>query len=316
MNQAVSDTPTIAAAKQQDLGPAIVGLFSDVSFEVTGRFDADYELACAFLAPGSRISVTWLPRDNHEQLVFKAKQIHKARFVPVPHIAARQIKSPDELDKLLNRLCNEAGVRSAFVIGGDIAKPQGPYSSALDVLRTGLFERRGFQTIGVTGYPEGHPAIPREILDQELRAKLGHIYRSGMESFIVSQLCFEGAPIAQWVEHIRQRHPAVPIRIGLAGPASLRTLTRYAMICGVRLSTRMLLSRGASLAKLNSGIGPEPIIRDLLQAHSLSDQTDIGIHLFPFGGFERTAKWASAIARGEFSVPNTESGFLVKSQGR
>jgi methylenetetrahydrofolate reductase (NADPH) len=88
------------------------------------------------------------------------------------------------------------------------------------------------------------------------------------------------------------------VRVGLAGPASLMTLARYAVRCGIGNSIRVLTEK-PSFAKLLLGKGPEHTIRSLA-ASAGPEQTAPaqfgidGLHFYVFGGFNKTVDWIDA----------------------
>ena len=49
---------------------------------------------------------------------------------------------------------------TVLLVAGDSDAAAGPFSSSLQVLETGVFEACGIRSVGVAGYPEGHPRIP------------------------------------------------------------------------------------------------------------------------------------------------------------
>ena len=86
----------------------------------------------------------------------------------------------------------------------------------------------------------------------------------------------------------------MPVRVGLAGPASLTTLTRYAIRCGVGNSIRAL-THGPAFSKLLTERNPEPIVRDLAAANGASESLGIAaLHFYSFGGFGKTVDWITA----------------------
>jgi methylenetetrahydrofolate reductase (NADPH) len=293
-----------------DVHAAIRTFVDTTSFELAAGDLKGLESAKPSLPVGTPISITWLPNGNHDARIATARALTDSGLVPVPHIAARRISSSVELDRLLARLADEAGVHRGFLIAGDMGNAQGTFGSSRQLLETGLFQRRGFKRIGIAGYPEGHPRIESELLQTELYSKLVTIRNAGMESEIVMQFCFEAAPIRQWLGALRQDFPSVPVRIGLAGPATIRTLIRFAKICGLGASARTIFSHGASIARLLNEAGPDPIIRDLMSDPDLHGSQTM-LHLFPFGGLERTSRWVAAVRSGNFSLSGGEIGFRV-----
>ncbi|HEX6802510.1 MAG TPA: hypothetical protein VF133_02435, partial [Terriglobales bacterium] len=114
---------------------------------------------------------------------------------------------------------------------------------------------------------------------------------------IVTQFCFAAAPITAWLRRVRAQGIDIPIRVGLAGPASLVTLFRYAMRCGVGNSLHVL-TENPSFAKALVDRGPELIICDMIAALSEQEQSRLGIaalHFYLFGGLSKTLDWIDAV---------------------
>jgi len=120
--------------------------------------------------------------------------------------------------------------------------------------------------------------------------------QEGLLLSIITQFCFKSEPVIEWVQEVRARGIDVPIRVGLAGPAGLLTLMRYAVRCGIGNSLRVL-GENPSFAKVLVERGPEPIIAGL--AASVADGRGqslgiAGLHFYIFGGFKRTMDWIAA----------------------
>ena len=130
-----------------------------------------------------------------------------AGLEPVPHLAVRNFASADALARFLDRLTGEAGVRRLLVIAGDRAEPAGPFHGALEAIDSGLIARHGIATIGISGYPDGHPRIADHELDRLLAAKLEAAAQTGLKVDIVTQFCLDAAPILAWLKRLRDaRH--------------------------------------------------------------------------------------------------------------
>jgi methylenetetrahydrofolate reductase (NADPH) len=289
----------------------ITDLAREASYEVSARDTKGVEAAIARLSPGTRVSVTWLPADDDDNRVNAARQLREAGFEPVPHIAARMVMSEEHLDHLLGRLCDEAGVTQLLVISGDVKQASGPFEDSTALIASPAFARPALTHIWVGGYPEGHPKVDDVTLNAVLDAKIASIRALGMTPGVITQFCFDAEPILQWLHAFRARHANVPVRIGLAGPAGIRTLLRFAAICGVGTSAKALITRGSSIARLLSEATPDPIIRDLAETPTYHDLQPMGFHLFPFGGLDRTARWMGAAAAGQFQLRGSASGFQV-----
>lgn len=268
-------------------------LLDGFSLEVSSRDHKALDRAREALPPGTEVYVNWIPGDTHHRSVAAAAILRAAGLVPVPHIGARYLASYTQLADFLARLAGEAGVNRCLIIGGDIDRPVGPYDSSLKILETGLFAKYGIGRIGVAGYPEGHPRIAPEAVAAALDGKLARAREQGLALQIVTQFCFESAPILIWLRALRARGVAVPVRIGLAGPASVTTLMKYALRCGVGNSVRALTLRGPAIARILSESAPDAVVRELAAAQDHDPALGIaGLHLFSFGGLPRTADWA------------------------
>jgi methylenetetrahydrofolate reductase (NADPH) len=284
MSTALSVSDTTAIDRR------IASLAASCSLETTASPRAVDEVCAVPLPRGTSVYITALPNNAPEAVVEAAFRLCEAGLEPVPHIASRHYASRDALEQTLARLTGEAGVRQVLAIGGDVDQPRGPFASGRDVIETGLLERHGIERAGIAGYPEGHPRIAPSMLDQELLLKVASLRRRGITPHIVTQFCFEAAPILAFVSRCAEHFPQVPVHVGLAGPAKLSTLIKYAVSCGVGNSLRAL-RRNASFGKLLTENSPEPILRALAEADAPVAQ----LHLFPFGGIARTAAWLDTL---------------------
>jgi methylenetetrahydrofolate reductase (NADPH) len=272
------------------------------SIEVNPNEPRVLDLALTRLDPGTEVFLTWIPGTNPMDLVGPAARLRRAGLVAVPHVGARHIQSAAQLEQLAARLVGDAGVDRVLVIGGDRATPAGPYDCSLAVMQTEIFQRAGIVRMAVAGFPEGNPNISETALNEALRSKVRLARSAGLELSIVTQFCFEPEPIVEWLRRIRAKGIDLPIRVGLAGPAGLITLARYAVRCGIGNSLRVLTEK-PSFAKLLVEKGPEPIIRGVASASQVGNAAampfDIaGLHFFVFGGFNKTIDWINA-ARGQ-----------------
>lgn len=284
-------TPAPAASK--------ASVMDGWSLEATLPKPEEIEALAGILAPGAEVFLSTLPHVTLDRQIATARLVRAAGLEPVPHIAARYFGSPKEVADFLEQAVAEADVRRLLVIGGDLDPPRGPFASAFDLIESGLLGAFGIERIGVAGYPDGHPAIPDAALAAALDAKLDAAHRAGFAVEVVTQFCFQAAPILRWVERLHARHPLVPIRLGLAGPASIKALVRYAMRCGVGMPLDGLGQKVAMAAQLVRRVSPDPIV-DALDAASVGRVAGgrVSAHFFSFGGLERTARWAAEAEQG------------------
>lgn len=273
----------------------ITDLIAACSIETVARAGTVDEICRAGLPAGTKIFITFLPNDTLADRVAAAKRLRRANLDPVPHLAARQFVDHAQLDDCLARLAGDAAVDRVLVIGGDVDRPRGTFASSLELIETGLLERRGIRHVGIAAYPEAHPRIAEPTLEQALSDKLARLGAAGVSPFIVTQFCFEAAPIIDWIERHRAATGDAPIYIGLAGPASAATLMRYAAHCGVGRSLRAAW-RDTYWARILIRPGPESVLRDLAARSDIMAQIG-GLHFFTFGGIGKTCAWLAAAAR-------------------
>ncbi len=303
---------TANAKRPVDLASAIVELLRDFSIEVTPKQAARVESFAALLPPGTRVFVTFVPGETVDAVLPVVERLAREGMRPVPHVAARNLLAEATLQHHL-RGARACGASEALVIAGGARKPLGPYASTMDLLATGLFEELGYTRLHVAGHPEGSPDIPDAELARALAAKNAWSARTGIPVELVTQFTFDGVRLGAWEREIRASGNRLPIRAGLAGPASVTSLLRYARMCGVSASVGFLQRSGGRFLQLVGQAAPDGPILALARAR-MEDPGSLlrGVHFYPFGGFVRTAAWAGAVAEGRFTLFADESGFAVE----
>lgn len=249
----------------------------------------------AELPRGTAVYVAATPKANRDELVDRAAKLRSAGLTPVPHVVARGMESVDALTEFLTRLRDEAGADRALVLGGDLPAARGPFTSSRSILETGLFAKLGYKAVGFATYAEQHPAIPAAILDQERGLKLDDARRQGLQSWLVTQFCFHPPTLIAHVAKVRAAGISVPIHLGIAGPTSWKSLARFALLCGVKNSARFLSTQGLKAGLLLSPYDPSDTIADLDQlVRGKPELGPLGVHIFSFGGLQKTADWHAA----------------------
>jgi methylenetetrahydrofolate reductase (NADPH) len=277
--------------------PSVAEMLKGFSIELNPGDGKVMDAAPGRLEPGTEVFLTWIPGTNPMETIAPAGKLRKAGLFPSPHIGARHVESAAQLEQFASRLAGE-GVDRVLIIGGDRDKPAGPFDSSLAVMQSGILQKAAITRIAIGAFPEGNPAIPDALLVPALPAKVNFAKSNGLQTQIVTQFCFEAEPIIKWLHLIRGQGIDLPIRVGLAGPASLISLTRYAIKCGVGNSIKVLTEKPA-FAKLLIDKGPEPIIRDVAAGIGPGDGAKLplgiaGLHFFVFGGFNKTVDWIQA----------------------
>ena len=276
-------------------------LLANFSMEMTGKDVGALSTAAAAgaIPAGTRIHVTYLATEDLETRLGAASRVRELGFVPVPHISARRLADEDVLRDYLGALRAIDASDTVFVVGGDPPEAEGPFSDALSVIRTGLLEEFGVGSVGISGYPEGHPDIPDDILWQALDEKTAELAARGLDATIVTQFCFDAEPVLDWMAAVRQRGITIPIRIGVPGPAGVKRLLAYARRFGVGTSTEVVRKYGLSLTILLGTAGPDKFLHALAAGYDPDRHGELELHFYAFGGLKETADWLSAYCASE-----------------
>lgn len=260
------------------------------SIEMTAKDVESLRAAAPAMAPETPVAVTFLPGETLSARLDAIKLVRARGFEPMPHFSARRIASAAEFEEYLAAATAQAGVKRCFVIAGDPSEPEGPFFDSSALIVSGAFERMGVTAIGIGGHPEGHPNMTEEQCWSVLEAKCVEIEGRGMAPLIVTQFAFDGERVLEWLRALRGRGIDAPVRIGVPGPAGIKTLMRFAARCGVGASAAVLAKYGISITQLFGSMGPDRLVASL--AHGIGpDHGRVRLHFYPFGGLEKTIAW-------------------------
>ena len=288
---------------------AVRNLVSGFSIETTVRESQRVERYADLVRSGTRLYIAHVPGTSPAETVALAARLRKEGMEPVPHIVARRIESRAALDSILGQLVGEAGVRQVLVVAGDIEQAIGELDSGLQILESGLLEKHGLRTIGVAGHPEGHRAVSNETLHDAVARKNAYAKRTGADVYIVTQFVFAAEPIIGW-ETATSDVNCLRYIAGVPGLATIKTLLKYAIDCGVGPSLHAISKHAANLTKLLTVQTPDELLVGLAGHKSRHPESLLaGVHFFPFGGLKRTAEWLNKISDGNFEL--TEDGLRV-----
>lgn len=281
--------------------PASAGveaLLEDFSIEVMPRTAAKIADFREILPAGTRVYLAHIDGTDFAEMLAAARRLAGEGFRVMPHFPARGIASRAELEARAAAYA-DAGVREALVIAGGIATPRGPFSEAMQLLESGVFDARGFTRLHVAGHPEGNGDIdPRGGEANAMAAlvrKAGFARETDAEMAIATQFCFDAAPAIAWAGRLREAGVTLPVHIGVAGPAKLQTLIRFAMTCGVGPSLGVLQRRAADLTRLMLPFEPTDFLAEVARHRAADpDCTIERVHFFPLGGITATTDYAAA----------------------
>ncbi|MFK0287459.1 methylenetetrahydrofolate reductase [Streptomyces sp. NPDC090499] len=266
-------------------------LLEDFSLEMTGKDVPKLEEASHLIPQGTRINVTFLGNENLPMRLDAARAVKRLGFVPVPHFSARRLGSRADFEQFLAGLQADGTETDVFAIGGDPTRPEGPYEDSLALIESGLLREHGVRHVGISGYPEGHPAISGEKLWSALRDKSAAIAAQGLDGSIITQFGFDVDPVLTWVERVRDEGMDLPIRIGVPGPAGVRRLMGYAARFGVGTSASIAKKYGLSLTNLMGTAGPDRFLHALADGYDPERHGTVKIHFYTFGGLKATSEW-------------------------
>ena len=228
----------------------------------------------------NEVYITMIPGAACWETIETAKKIKSVGKLAVPHIAARSFAGVTELEACLSGL-QEAGIERALLIGGGNSVPAGEITCVMDMLKTGLFAKYGIKSFDFAGHPEGNPDDPKA--EFHLLEKLRWTEERGIPARIVTQWCLDTDVANTWISGLREKGILNPIHLGIPGPSTLKTLMRFAKVCGVKASSTVLRKQGLNISKLLFFNKPDKIISALRGYDQL--------HLYPFGGIEKSSAW-------------------------
>ncbi|AMY69877.1 5,10-methylenetetrahydrofolate reductase [Frigidibacter mobilis] len=283
---------------RRDDKPAPSGLeafLAGYSLEVMPRTAAGVDDFRALLPAGTRVYIAHIEGTPIEDMLATARRLRAEGYEPMPHFPARIIPDAATLKDWVARYRGEADVRQALLLGGGVNTPAGEFDSSMQLLESGAFD--GFDRLHVAGHPEGNRDIDADGSDrmvmQALHWKQQFARRTDAKMAIVTQFCFEAAPVIAWADRLAAEGIALPIHIGIAGPAKLQTLLKFAIACGVGPSLRVLQRRARDVTKLLLPFEPTEILSDLASHKAANPGFGIeAVHFFPLGGIRTNAAWA------------------------
>jgi len=133
----------------------------------------------------------------------------------------------DEIDKIVETL-QKAGIDNILALRGDIPEDgniNGEFKYAYQLVE--YLKTKGDFSIGVAGYPEGHPEAESLEKDTEyLKTKI----EAGGE-FIITQLFFENKYFFDFIDRIRKAGISVPVIAGIMPILNLSQVERFTNMC-------------------------------------------------------------------------------------
>jgi methylenetetrahydrofolate reductase (NADPH) len=292
MDTSVKFPPTASAAQANPLG----AFLTKATIEVTGKQIEKFPLLKEHMPAGASVFIALIEAQDLEAQIAAAAELRRLGFEPIPHVPARFVRDEADLDARLTAFKEKAGVTTVLALGGGAPEPIGKFDAAIQMLNTGLFQKAGITRIGIAGHPEGNPDITKKHGDaallKALTEKNAWLKANGIEGFIATQFLFEAGPLALWASSLREAGISLPIYVGVPGPATIKTLVKYAAMCGVGNSARFIRKQALNITKLLTVSEPTEFVDQLAKLHFDKPELNIAApHLYPFGGFDKLFTW-------------------------
>ena len=303
--------PFLKRKEVEDIGvnPDVEAFLKDYSIEVMPRTAEKVEDFRELLPAGTRVYIAHIEGTPIEDMVATAARLAADGYKVMPHFPARIIKDKAMLADWIARYQGEAGVDQALLLAGGVSEPHGDFHSSMQMMETGLFG--DFKRLHVAGHPEGNRDIDKDGSDKNvmeaLRWKQKFSETTDAQMALATQFAFEAGPIIAWADALKEAGITIPIHIGIAGPAKLQTLIKFAIACGVGPSLKVLQKRAMDVTKLLLPYEPTEVLTELAAHKAANPDFNItNVHFFPLGGIKTNANWAIAHG-GTSAVPASQS---------
>jgi methylenetetrahydrofolate reductase (NADPH) len=296
--------PAVTARPERASRDRVIAFAQAASLEVTQPTPAEIEEIASILPAGTEIFISDIPRRSFADAAQACALLTATGLVPVPHIAVRRMESAAALEQLIGDCTDRGGARKVMLVAGDYDVPAGPYGDVAAVLEACALQRFGIREVFVAGYPEGHPRISTAVLKDALERKRDLLRAQGIGERVVTQFGFDGDAMVRFILLLRQNGIHSPVLVGMAGPATAKTLARFAIRCGVRTVSRHLVRNGSRISGSLLNDGPEQLLRQLSDVDEDGHVGDIRPHFFSFGGGVPTARWIRAVQDENFAAPS------------
>jgi methylenetetrahydrofolate reductase (NADPH) len=279
------------------ISPEVETFLQGYSIEVMPRTAAKVDDFRAILPKSTRVYIAHIEGTPIDEMVSTAARLNAEGFDVMPHFPARIIHDQAMLADWIARYQGEANVDQALLLAGGVTKPHGDYHSSMQLMESGEFDNAGFKRLHVAGHPEGNRDIDPNggmaNVEDALRWKQDFSNRTDAEMALATQFAFESGPIIEWAKSLKDAGIDIPIHIGIAGPAKLQTMIKFAIACGVGPSLRVLQRRAKDVTKLLMPFEPTDVISELAAHAAANPDTNITkVHFFPLGGIKTNANWA------------------------
>lgn len=260
------------------------------SLEVLARDIVRRPTMLAQIDAGTEVYIPFPPAGAWKETLTACRLLTENGCYPVPHVPARRLQDRNELIEWAESL-EALDLRSVMLIAGDVRDERAHFKDSLKVLETKILVNHGIQRVGVAVYPDGHPYIGKQELQNAFLRKIELAARDNLTLQVVTQFCFDTKPLIGWLADASASGFHMPVSVGVAGPTELRTLILYATKCGVKHSAKGLFAKPRVLRMLGQW-DPTDILSPVAEYLALGSDSQIeNAHIFTFGGLRKALEW-------------------------
>ncbi|MGH8131516.1 MAG: hypothetical protein ACRES3_11745, partial [Steroidobacteraceae bacterium] len=124
---------------------------------------------------------------------------------------------------------------------------------------------------------------------------------------------FNPGALVDWERQLTEHGITLPVHVGMAGPASLRTLIKYAMLCGIGASLNALMTNLSAVYSMRHLVtSADEMLLEVVRARGGAlARRIVQPHFFSFGGVMQTVEWLQAIRGGRFDIDANAGALIV-----
>jgi methylenetetrahydrofolate reductase (NADPH) len=265
--------------------PTLTELVAASRFEVIPLTGAE-EKVLEHVPTDVVLTVTVSPVKGLEPSFELVEAFAGAGYTVVPHLTARLVRDRSHLAEIVARL-SAVGTRDVFVLAGDAEEQAGVYEGAPALLRDLAELGHPFERIGISGYPETHPLIDQDGLVAAMAEK------APFASYIATQICFDSAVTAAWIDATWERGIRLPVYVGIPGAVQRAKLLRVSARIGIGESIAFLRKHGNFVTRFlqPGGFSPDRLIKGLGPTIAAPERKIAGFHVFTFNDVAETEAW-------------------------
>ncbi len=193
------------------------------------------------------------------------------------------------VDRIVDTL-KENSIYNILALRGDL--PEGFDKSGMEFSYAyqlvGYLKEKGGFSIGVAGYPEGHPESPS--LDKDVEYLKMKIDAGG--DFIITQLFFDNRKFFDFLDRLNKFGVTVPVVAGIMPVLNLKQVSRFTDMCGATIPKELLNKLSGKDKNDAYKVGIEYAVK---QCQELIDNGVKGLHFYTLNKFNATEDILKAV---------------------